>query len=91
MVAFAIDGEHEVPIMTVRVGVRSVPIGAKVYAKDGVLLGTVADIRGRFFEVVGRERYWLPLAIVETNRRIVGVGIRHDDLGDFQVPDAGAA
>jgi hypothetical protein len=89
---------REVPVMSV----RDVPIGSSVFGKDGARLGTVQDVRGRFFEVVGERRYWLPLAIIENTRAAdnrplqpvpdhVVLSIGRNGLGDFQVPDSRAA
>jgi len=81
--------------------VRDVTIGSSVFGKDETRLGTVENVRGRFFEVVGERRYWLPLAIIENaqadgrpiqpgpDRVILSIG--RNGLGEFQVPDTHAA
>ena len=83
--------------MSRQADVRDVPVGAKVFARDGFELGTIHEVRGRFFEVVGEERCWLPLAIVHPADLGPGapadvfLAVGRNGLGDFQLLESRAA
>ena len=82
--------------MSRRAAVRDVPLGAKVFARDGFELGIVHEVRGRFFEVVGEERSWLPLAIVHPPEGSgapaeVFLNVGRNGLGDYQLLESRAA
>jgi hypothetical protein len=92
----------EVPLMSRQADARDVPLGAKVFARDGFELGTVHEVRGRFFEVIGEERCWLPLAIVHPTEpgpaepgqgapSEVFLSVGKNGLGDYQLLESRAA
>jgi hypothetical protein len=88
---------EEVQLMNRRAEGRDVPLGARVFARDGFELGTVHEVRGRFFEVVGEERCWLPLAIVHPAEPGSGapsevfLSVGRNGLGDYQLLESRAA